>query len=130
MWVEIISFSIHWLMALAFFMLIPFPFFVKGMQGENLLFIKKVYRPITLFAHAAVIGTVVTGIFLIDEWLSWWTAAVFILWLVISAFLGMTAKSLRETLTTEEKSPLLKHSTLLTIAVTVMFIFKFSKGLY
>ncbi|MFB4164164.1 hypothetical protein ACE1TI_10070 [Alteribacillus sp. JSM 102045] len=127
MWIDITSYIIHWIMALSFFLMIPLPFFLKGMEGENLLFIKKIYRPIIHFAHAGIIGSIITGLFLIQEWLSWWTIAVFVLWLVIGAFLGLTAKSLRISMeNNQSNSSLLKHSWILTSAVLTMFILKFA----
>ncbi|SDH01164.1 hypothetical protein SAMN05192534_101313 [Alteribacillus persepolensis] len=127
MWFEIINFIIHWLTALSFFVLIPLPFFLKGMTGDNVYFIKKVYRPMIHIAHAGLIVSVITGLFLVQDWLSAWTFAVLILWLLIGAFLGLTAKSLRLSLEDETaKTPLLKHSTILTIAILIMFLLKFA----
>ncbi len=127
MWLEISSFIIHWLMALAFFMLIPLPFFLKGMEGENLLFIKKLYRPIMHFAHVGLIGSIITGIFLIQNGLSWWIIVVFVLWLTIGALLGLTAKNLRLSMENNNKDrSLLRFSYILTVAILGMFILKFA----
>lgn len=96
------------------------------MEEESALFIKRIYKWIIHFAHVAIVGTLITGIIIMDTWLSWWTLIIILLWLIIGAFLGFTAKSLKASLTSHEKQPLLKHSTILSVAITVMFVIKFS----
>ncbi len=125
-WTFILSLAIHWFMAIAFFMLIPFPFFIAGIKGESAIYIKKLYRPIMLFAHIALIGTIVTGIVLVEEWLSLWTVVVVLLWGIIATFLGLTAKSLRQSLASGEDDPrILFRSSMLSVAIFIMFIIKF-----
>ncbi|MFB5663999.1 hypothetical protein [Alteribacillus sp. HJP-4] len=126
MLLDIGSYVIHWLMALFFFLLIPFPFFIKGMDGENLAFIKKLYRPILILAHIGLIGSAVTGAVLITDWQNWWTAAVLIVWIGIGAFLGLTAKNLRLSMEGKPETSLLPFSSLLTISILIMFLLKFS----
>lgn len=125
-WTFIVSLAIHWLMAIAFFMIIPFPFFVAGLKGESAKYIHKLYRPIFYFAYVAFIGTLVSGFVLIDEWLSLWTAIVFVLWGAIGVFLWLTIKSLRFSLETgKEDAKILFRSSMLSVAIFVMFIIKF-----
>ncbi|WP_018922433.1 hypothetical protein [Salsuginibacillus kocurii] len=128
MWLYIISYALHWLMALFFFLLLPLPFLLKGATDVYRTWLLKTYRIIIHLAHLGVIGSLITGLFITETFLSAWMITVFILWLAISAFLGLTAKALRlEHSNAVEKSQTdsFRNSLILSLLIFTMFAVKF-----
>ncbi|PSL51313.1 hypothetical protein B0H94_101226 [Salsuginibacillus halophilus] len=127
----IMTYVIHWLMALFFFLLLPFPFILKGVNGEQKFWLLNVYRWIFHLSHAGVIISLASGVMLADTYLSSWFFAVMILWLVISAMLGFTAKYARiiregGAVSVIEERRLFWFSLALSAAVFLMFVVKFA----
>ncbi|MBP3952830.1 hypothetical protein [Bacillus suaedae] len=131
----IISYGVHLLFSVFFFLLIPLPYLIKGSldEIERFQLLLKIYKPIIAGAHIGVIVSLATGIFLAESWLSIWFAAVTIIWLAISAFLGITAKQMRilseqieaGTKMTQETITACKQSSLLLmVTIIIMFALK------
>jgi hypothetical protein len=123
------------LVAILFFLLIPFPFLIKGSLLDEpgrfqLLLI--IYKRIIWIAHGGIIIAIVSGFLLTTQWFTAWFAIVVLIWLALSAFLGMTAKMVRiilekmgNNLTAEDEIAKLRlYSFLLMIAILSMFLMK------
>ncbi|WP_062050898.1 hypothetical protein [Bacillus sp. JCM 19034] len=134
----LISYAIHLLFSVVFFLLIPFVWLLKGSLLEgNTINVRKLlrfYKPVILIAHIGIITSVITGFYLASSWLNIWFAAVVFVWIAISAFLGMTAKYLRLVLEQLDANDNIKEnkfvkklsrsSLLLTATIILMFALK------
>ncbi|MDT8862830.1 hypothetical protein N0O92_21900 [Alkalihalobacillus sp. MEB130] len=132
----LISYAFHMLVSVLFFVLIPFPFLIKGSlldEPGRFALLLKIYKRIIWLAHGGVIVAVVSGFLMTTQWFTVWFLIVFILWLVLSAMLGMTAKAVRivrEKLESDKDaaddiSKLRLYSFLLMISILSMFMMKF-----
>ena len=132
----LISYAFHMLVSVLFFVLIPFPFLIKGSlldEPGRFALLLKIYKRIIWLAHGGVIVAVVSGFLMTTQWFTVWFLIVFILWLVLSAMLGMTAKTVRivgEKLESnkdaaDDISKLRLYSFLLMISILSMFMMKF-----
>ncbi|GAF66779.1 hypothetical protein BTS2_3683 [Bacillus sp. TS-2] len=131
----IVSYGIHVLIAVVFFILIPFPILIKGvgsLEPSKLVVLLKIYRRIISVAHVALIISFISGLLMIQNWLSLWTISVFLIWLGLGVLLGFTAKKVRLSLASlgnqqhneEEIQSLFVFSLLLTLTIIVMFAVK------
>ncbi|WP_078427013.1 hypothetical protein [Alkalihalobacterium alkalinitrilicum] len=136
MLLEIIIYALHLFISVIFFVLIPLPVLihVNVTEGSGRIpLILKIYKKIITIAHGAIIVLFVTGVLMRFD-LSLWTVVVVIVWVVIGAYLGLTAKFVRESIEAiENKQPYEDHvykvkmfSTLLMLAIIAMFIIKFT----
>lgn len=131
----LISYAFHIAVSVLFFVLIPFPFLIKGSlldEPGRFTLLLKIYKRIIWLAHGGVIVAIVSGFFMTTQWLTVWFLFVVLIWLAISALLGMTAKTVRIILEKVEKnqkaddetSKLRLYSFLLMIAILSMFMMK------
>ncbi|MDY7222881.1 hypothetical protein P4637_09505 [Halalkalibacterium halodurans] len=131
----IISYGIHVLVALVFFILIPLPYLIKGSlldREESFQKLLSIYQPILLVAHGALVVSVVSGLLMVADWTSLWVWGVIVLWVAIGAWLGLTAKGIRLLKGNQESSEeravlvtnLKKHSLFLMVAIIAMFALK------
>ncbi|GAE30860.1 hypothetical protein [Halalkalibacter hemicellulosilyticus] len=115
---EIIFYGIHLVFSLFFFLLIPFVWLIKGsvIEGNvlNLQRLLRFYKPILFMAHIGVIVSLLTGMYLATSWFNLWFLAVFVVWLVLSAYLGITAKYVRLVLEQIEQHSALKSSNIVS----------------
>ncbi|MFA9458692.1 hypothetical protein ACERJO_18260 [Halalkalibacter sp. AB-rgal2] len=135
---EIIFYGIHLVFSLFFFLLIPFVWLIKGSLLErNVVALQRLlrfYKPILFIAHIGVIVSLLTGVYLATSWLNFWFLAVLVVWLVLSAYLGITAKYVRLVLEQIEQHSALKSyddvsklrraSLVLMIITVLMFALK------
>lgn len=136
MLLHIISYALHLLIIIPFFILLPFPMFIRGHELQSnltsLVKILKFYKVILLVAHIALVIALVTGLILRFQF-SLWVTGVIIIWIAIGAFLGYTAKYVQLLLdeiaskkkTLESLEGTKKYSRLLTIAIASMFVLKY-----
>lgn len=137
MLLTIISYALHLLIVIPFFLLLPLPVMIRSTEAEknnkSLLKVLKSYKVILMVAHGALVIALVTGLILRLE-LSVWVVGVVLLWVAIGAFLGFTAKFVRLSLEAlnDGKKPedsLQKakmYSFLLTISISIMFVVKYT----
>ncbi|WP_209122278.1 hypothetical protein [Alkalihalobacillus sp. BA299] len=136
MFIDIIIYAIHLFISVIFFMLIPLPVLIHVNVTEGtgrIPLILKIYKKVIWAAHGALIVLLVTGLFMRFD-LSLWTIVVVAVWIVIGAYLGLTAKFVRESLEAiDNKQPyedlvykVKMFSTLLMLAIIAMFIIKFT----
>ncbi|MFC0558492.1 hypothetical protein [Halalkalibacter alkalisediminis] len=133
--IYLISYAFHMLVAVLFFLLIPFPFLIKGSlldEPGRFQLLLKIYKRIIWAAHGGVVVAVVSGILMTTNWFTVWFMIVTLIWLAISAFLGMSAKMVRVILekqelhqsTEDEIAKLRFFSFVLMIAILSMFLMK------
>ncbi|KMK76585.1 hypothetical protein [Alkalihalobacillus pseudalcaliphilus] len=131
----IISYGIHVLISVIFFILIPLPILIKGIpitDTNKLKVVFAIYRPIFKVAHGAIVLSFISGVVMVTDWLTSWTVAVILLWLIIGALLGITAKKMREMLEYfkenrelyDEMASLFQSTLWLSLAVIAMFAIK------
>lgn len=132
----IVSYAIHLLILIPFFILIPLPMFLRGHEYENftqtLLKLLKFYKVVIFISFGTYVIALLTGLYLRFE-LSLWIAIVILIWLAIGAFLWLTAKHFRLLLeeiesgakTLKALEDTKRYSRLLTIAIATMFLFKY-----
>lgn len=136
MLVFILSYVLHLLVALVFFILLPLPVIIRATSAEGQEQLRKVlriYKVVLLLGHGALIVSVITGLILRFEF-SLWMATVLLIWIVIGAYLGLTAKYVRMSLEAitqnnsyeEEIQKARLFSMLLTLGIIAMFIMKFA----
>ncbi|WP_216827879.1 hypothetical protein [Alkalihalobacterium elongatum] len=136
---EILMYALHLFISMIFFILIPLPVIIHVMVTEGsgrIHLVLKIYKKIIMIAHGALIVMFVTGVLLRFD-LSLWTIIVVVVWVIIGAYLGLTAKFVRESLESIEnkqsfEEPVNKvkmFSTLLMLAIIAMFIIKFTNFL-
>ncbi|WP_100404382.1 hypothetical protein [Bacillus solitudinis] len=131
----LINYAIHLLISVLFFILIAFPFLIKGTMEEKQKQsrILNTYQRVIWLAHGGLIIALVSGILMTTDWLSIWVWLVLLCWIVLGAFLGLTAKMCRLTIEKLKKNEdssvefekLRRFSLLLSIAIIVMFALKF-----
>jgi hypothetical protein len=137
----IIGYALHMVVSFLFFILIPFPLLIKGSLLDNtgkFIFLLRIYKRIIWFAHGGIIIALISGFMLSTQLVSVWFVSVLILWLIISALLGMTAKMVRIILekkienveTVEEIKKLRLYSLLLMIGIITMFSLKFLRYIW
>ncbi|MDE5412853.1 hypothetical protein [Alkalihalobacterium chitinilyticum] len=133
---EILMYALHLFISIIFFILIPLPVIihVTVTEGsERIHLILKIYKKIIMIAHGALVVMLVTGVFIRFD-LSLWTIIVVIVWVIIGAYLGLTAKFVRESLEAADNKKVFDESvnkvkmfsTLLMLAIIAMFIIKFT----
>ncbi|WP_026674177.1 hypothetical protein [Alkalihalobacterium bogoriense] len=136
----IISYAVHLLAALVFFLLLPFPMLIRGTEPEGpekLAKLFSIYKVIFMVAHGALVAAFITGIVLHFS-VSLWMIAVVIVWIAIGAYLGLTAKFLRLTLEAirskqSYEEPLKKLKTcsmFLMLGIIAMFMTKYLPYLF
>jgi hypothetical protein len=137
----IIGYALHMVVSFLFFILIPFPLLIKGSLLDNtgkFIFLLRIYKRIIWFAHGGIIIALISGFMLSTQLVSVWFVSVLILWLIISALLGMTAKMVRIILekkienveTVEEIKKLRLYSLLLMVGIITMFSLKFLRYIW
>ncbi|WP_332633674.1 hypothetical protein [Halalkalibacter flavus] len=133
--IYLISYAFHMLVSVLFFVLIPFPFLIKGSlldEPGRFTLLLKIYKRIIWLAHGGVVIAIVSGFLMTTQWLTVWFFIVVLIWLALSALLGMTAKAVRIILENLEKdkkvedeiNKLRLYSFLLMIAILSMFMMK------
>ncbi|MFC0470791.1 hypothetical protein ACFFHM_09875 [Halalkalibacter kiskunsagensis] len=132
----LIGYALHMLVSFLFFLLIPFPFLIKGSlldEPGRFVLLLRIYKRIIWLAHGGVIIALISGFMMSTQWLSVWFVSVLIIWLFLSALLGMTAKMVRIILekkeehakTEEEVHKLRLYSLFLMFGIITMFFVKF-----
>lgn len=136
MLLSIISYALHLLIIIPFFLLIPFPMFLRGYELEKnqkgFIKILKIYHVILMVAYVALIIALLTGLYLRFE-LSIWVVSVVLIWAAIAVFLGYTTKYVKNLLlhlqenqnTNDTLLNAKKYSKLLTLVIAVMFVLKY-----
>jgi uncharacterized membrane protein len=125
--------GIHSLSAVvfAFIVLLPFQTMrLRRMTPGKITAALKPWRIILLLAHLFLIIALVTGLLLRPNFSSTWFWVVLLVFILLGAFLGITAKSLREVAdTAKRKRPdsrqlqkLNRFSILLALSVIVMIL--------
>lgn len=132
--IYLVNYGLHMLVSVLFFLLIPFPFLIKGSLSEQgrFLLLLRIYKKIIWLGHGALVVALVSGFLMSSEWLNAWFILVLIIWTAIGAFLGMTAKMTRIIVekeedgkdTDDEVAKLRLYSFLLMLAVLSMFTSK------
>lgn len=137
MLLKIISYALHLLIVIPFFILLPLPVMLRSTEAEkdhkSLSKLLKIYKVFLMIAHVALVIAIVTGLHLRFE-LSVWVIGVVVVWLAIGAFLGLTAKYVRISLeaindgqdTEEPMKKTKKFSLLLTLSIAIMFVIKYT----
>ncbi|WP_332697134.1 hypothetical protein [Halalkalibacter lacteus] len=132
----LISYAFHMLVSFLFFLLIPFPFLIKGSlldEPGRFDLLLRIYKRIIWLAHGGVIIALISGFIMSTQWVSVWFVSVLFIWLVLSALLGMTAKMVRIILEKKEKNAevveeinkLRLYSLFLMAGIITMFFMKF-----
>ncbi|MET3503953.1 hypothetical protein [Halalkalibacter oceani] len=129
----LVSYGIHVLVSVVFFLLIPFSYLVKGslFDGQaRLLQVLRIYRWIFRAGHGAIVISFVSGLFLNVEWTSVWFLVVLLLWIVIATYLGLASKMTRQIIESngeaeEEIAKLRVYGLFLMLSVLAMFAVKF-----
>ncbi|ARK30896.1 hypothetical protein [Halalkalibacter krulwichiae] len=131
----LISYAFHMLVSVLFFLLIPFPFLIKGSlldEPGRFQLLLKIYKKVIWAAHGGVVIAIVSGFLMTTQWFTIWFMIVVLIWLALSAFLGMTAKMVRVILerlggnqdAKDEIAKLRLYSFLLMISILSMFLMK------
>ncbi|GAE24370.1 hypothetical protein JCM9140_287 [Halalkalibacter wakoensis JCM 9140] len=131
----LVSYAFHLLVSVLFFVLIPFPYLIKGSlldEPGRFALLLKIYKRIIWLAHGGVVVSIITGFLMTSQWMTVWFFLVLIIWLVLSAMLGMTAKPVRIILekvennqdASDDVSKLRLYSFMLMIAILSMFLLK------
>ncbi|WP_078554491.1 hypothetical protein [Bacillus alkalicellulosilyticus] len=132
----IISYGVHLLAAVLFFLLLPLPMLIRGTEPEGPEKVAKllsIYKIIIFLAHGALIIALITGLLMNFNLLSFWMVGVILVWVGIGAYLGLTAKYIRITLEAiankvsyEESLQKVKtFSFFLMLGVVAMFMLKY-----
>ncbi|MBU8907399.1 hypothetical protein [Desertibacillus haloalkaliphilus] len=135
MYAMIISYGLHLLSAVIFFILLPLPFLVKGMEQdgrERLTVLFRFYKSVLVVAHGALVFAFITGLWMYFNLASLWLWSIIIVWVALGAFLGVTLKNMRlsqEAFSNQEDArttiaKVKRFSIFLSVAIVVMFVLK------
>ncbi|WP_096199549.1 hypothetical protein [Bacillus sp. FJAT-45350] len=136
MLVHLISYGLHLLITLIFFVLIPLPIIIKAWSAEDnkkVARVLRIYKVVIMIAHGALIVALVTGLILHFDLTSLWIWVVILLWVAIGAYLGLTAKYVRMTLELLDKNEphkeslqkTMTYSVCLMLGIISMFVLKY-----
>ena len=136
MLIDIISYGLHLVTAFIFFVLIPLPVLLRAMKAKGDSKLNKLlrfYKIVLMIAHGALVVAVVTGFIMYFDLRSLWLWIVFLIWVAIGAYLGITAKYIRLTLERINEGAAYEDlfqktrvfSGCLTLGVLAMFVIKY-----
>lgn len=85
-----------------------------------------------MLAHISLVITLLTGLLMVEQWLSWWLLSIIVIWILIGALMGLTTKYLRLSYQAQLKNEpfgevrkrLSRYSLWLSVAIITMFVLK------